>query len=218
MKKITIFLILMSFSLLNIYSDDFRIGGIAGIGFTSKPSTRDIIDEYDKHFDLFPGFFWEVTMGRFGFGMTNLFKFDKLDSDLPKLQNIWHLDWIGSFDFRFHILDKIHLDPIIVAGIGCAGSVDITNYSSEGYNRNIYADDLLLSLFGQIGGGLNVKFNNIIIGGQLTYIFYNEVPPGTDFKPYPLKNFEFELMLGVILGNDSYRHQNYDDDYCYDDE
>ena len=211
MKKTHILIIfVLLISAMNIYSDDFRIGGIAGIGFTSKLSTEDIMEEYDKNLDIFPGFFWEVTMDRFGFGMTYMVKFNKLNSGLSGIDNKWHFDWIGSFDFRFHILDKTHMDPFVAAGIGCAGSVDITNYRSEGYDRDLYADDMLLSLFAQIGGGLNVKFDNIILGGQLTYIFYNEVPPATNFDPYPLKNFEFTLMLGVLLGNDN--SEDYDDD------
>ncbi len=208
MKKIQVLIIfVLLISTVNIYSDDFRIGGVAGIGFASKPSTEDIIEAYDKRLDFFPGFFWEVLMDRFGFGMTNMFKFDKVDSDLPGIDNKWYINWMGSFDFRFHILDREHLDPFIEAGFGCAGSVDITNYGSEGYDRDIFADDMLLSLFAKIGGGLNVKFDNILIGGQLTYIFYNDVPPATNFDPYPLKNFEFTLMLGVILGNE---YEDYD--------
>jgi hypothetical protein len=215
MKRLSVLIILILVTALNIYSDDFRIGGAAGVGFAYKPSTKDIIEEYEKEFDVFPGFFWEVTLGRFGFGMTHLLKFNKLDSDLPNLENKWHFEWIGSFDLRFHILDKVHLDPFIVTGIGCAGSVDITNYSSEGYNRDKYADDLLLSIFGQIGAGLNFKFDNIIFGGQLAYIFYNEIPPATNFDPYPLKNFEFTITLGALLGND-HRNDYDDDDYGYD--
>ncbi len=68
-----------------------------------------------------------------------------------------HLDWIDARDFRYHFVRGFFLDPFLEAGIGSAGRADITDYEEYGYEEN--SERLMLSLFGQIGGGLTVRLS-----------------------------------------------------------
>lgn len=196
MKKSIIFLLMLLMSATMIFAEHFRMGSEGSIELMNRPKYDDIVKGFDNQANIIPGLYWEVLPdGRFGFGNTYLVKFNRVDSELEDLENEWYLDWIGSWDFRYHFFKKFLIDPFVEAGIGCAGRVEITDYEEYGY-ADQYRDPLFLSLFAQIGGGLSIRLKPIHVGAKALYRFYNEIPPVTDFEPYPLKNFNFALFVG----------------------
>ena len=127
--------------------------------------------------------------------MTYLVDFIHVNSELPDLDYEWYFDWIGSWDFRYHILGNFAIDPFLEFGLGCAGRVDISNYEGNGDLR----DPLQLSLFTQGGGGAALRLDNFHIGGKLLYRISNSLVPATQFETYPLKNFQLAFFGGFSI-------------------
>ena len=127
--------------------------------------------------------------------MTYLVDFTHVNSELPDLEYEWYLDWIGSWDFRYHIFGNFAIDPFLEFGLGSAGRVDISNYESN----NELRDPLQLSLFTQGGGGAALRLVNFHIGGKLLYRISNSPVPATQFGPYPLKNFQLAFFGGFSI-------------------
>jgi hypothetical protein len=180
------------------YGESVRLGASGSFEFFNRPTYEEILQEFDRKVNLFPGFYWEVIPFHLGFGMTYTVKFDRLDSALAGLENEWYLDWIASWDFRYHFFRALFLDPFLELGFGSAGRVDITDYAGHGVSV-LQREPLMLSLFGQLGGGVTFRLREMHAGGKLTYRFFNVIPPVTDFEPYPLKNFQFALFAGFSL-------------------
>ena len=180
-----------------LLAGEFRIGGIGGIEAFDSFEREEIQREFDKKVVLYPGLYWEVIPeSNFGFGMTYLVKFHREPSVLSGAEYYWLFDWIGSWDFRYHFLSDSFLDPFIEAGLGCAGRIDITSYE---YGFEDERDDLVMSLFGQAGGGVAFHFKELHVGAKALYRFLNRPVPATSYDTYPLKNFHFSLFAGVAF-------------------
>ena len=195
-KKILLAALLLScMAGMTVFPESVRIGLQSGVELLNPPGCGEIRREFDDQANLMMGLYWEVIPENVGFGMTYLAKFERQDSELPGINNVWYLDWIGSFDLRYHFLRHTLLDPFAEAGLGCAGRVDITDY--EPCDTQAERSPLNISLFGQIGGGLAVRLRGLHLGGKVLYRFYNQPPPATQFDEYPLKNFQFALFGGL---------------------
>lgn len=198
MKKLIIVVLLtISIGSATVFAEGFRLGFQGGVELINRPRYDTILKEFDDRANLIPGFYWEVIPNNVGFGMTYLVKFSRQESVLPEINYEWYLDWIGSWDFRYHFLRHFPLDPFAEAGFGCAGRVDITNYGV--YDLGEERDPLNLSLFGQVGGGLAFRLQHLHMGAKALYRFYNQPPPATQFDVYPLKNFHFAFFGGFSL-------------------
>ncbi len=194
MKRLMIVTLFIGLTTI-LFAENFRMGFTGAVELLNKPSYQEILQEFDSQANIIPGWYWEVIPRNLGFGMSYLTRFNRTSSSLANLENSWYFDWIGTWDFRYHFFRRFFLDPFLEAGIGNAGRVDITAYEEYGYAEN--REPLMLSIFGQIGGGLTVRLSGLHIGGKLLYRFINEIPPATQFEPYPLKNFQFALFGGL---------------------
>ena len=194
-KLIIVVLLIISIGSAAVFAEGFRLGFQGGVELLNQPRYDMILKEFDDQANLIPGFYWEVIPNNVGFGMTYLAKFSRQESVLPEINYEWYLDWIGSWDFRYHFLRHFPLDPFAEAGFGCAGRVDITNYGAYGLGEE--RDPLNLSLFGQVGGGLALRLQHLHVGAKALYRFYNQPPPATQFDVYPLKNFHFAFFGGL---------------------
>ena len=199
MKQKTILMGLLFAAVISAaaFGESFRLGASVGAEMVNRPTYASILQEFDRQTNLLPGMYWEVLMGHLGLGMTYLLDFQKADSPYPQLDSLWYLDWVGSLDLRYHFLTDYFLDPFLEAGVGNGGRVDISDYQQHGLPA--VENPLSLSLFGQVGGGLAVRFSALHVGARLLWRFCNEPIPATSFEVYPLKNFRFDLFAGVSL-------------------
>jgi hypothetical protein len=196
-KAILIGLLLAAVSCGAVFGDSFRLGASVGAELLNRPTFESIREQFDEGANLLSGLYWEVLLDHLGFGMTYLVDFQSLASPYPQLDYLWFVDWVGSFDLRYHFLEDFLLDPFLEAGLGSAGRVDITCYEEHGLPE---ADSPLeLSLFGQVGGGLAFRLSGLHLGARLLWRVFNEIPPATQFQPYPLKSFRFDLFGGFSL-------------------
>jgi len=196
MKKVMLLFVLLIFSTNFLLAEKFRIGICGASEFSEMPHGIDDFKESDEALDIMPGLYWEVIFGNLGLGMTYNIKFFRIDSSEDGNANDWYFDWIGSIDLRYHFLRTFILDPFIEVSLGNAGRVDIPDcnqFDSEQINP------MYLSLFAQFGIGLAVRLEGFHIGGKLVYRTMNEPPPATQFDIYPLKNFQFSLLIGLSL-------------------
>lgn len=198
MKKTTILIgLLLAAMSAAAFGESFRLGISSGVELMDRPTFESIRQEFDEGGNLLSGLYWEVLLDHVGFGMTYLVDFQRLDSPYPEMQYLWFVDWVGSFDLRYHFFEDFFLDPFLEAGLGSAGRVDASPYEQNGLPG--VEDPLQLSLFGQVGGGLAFRLSGLHLGARLLYRVFNEVPPATEFQPYPLKGFRFDLFGGFSL-------------------
>jgi len=195
MRKMMILTLLILFcGTSSLFAEKFRLGAVGGIELFDSPVNMIIEKKFDDNFAVYPGLYWEVVPGNLGFGMTYLGKFDRQTTSLPGIDYQWHFNWIGTFDFRYHFIKDSLLDPFVEAGIGNAGRVDITPYSSGLENEQ---DELLISNFGQVGGGIAFNLKDFHVGAKVLVRFLNMPLPATQFEPYPLKNFNLSIFGGA---------------------
>ena len=195
MKRIlSIILLLFIFTGL-LSAEVFRIGGIGSMELMNNPINEENREEFSSEVDIIPGLYWEVLLGRLGFGMTYLGDFTSVSSEISDMEYEWYFDWIGSWDFRYHILGNFAVDPFLEFGLGSAGRVDISDYDGNTELR----DPLQLSLFTQAGGGAALRLDNFNIGGKLLYRISNSPVPATQFEVYPLKNFQLAFFGGFSI-------------------
>jgi hypothetical protein len=198
MKKTTILIgLLLAAMSAAAFGESFRLGTSVGAELLDRPTFESIQQEFDEGTNLLSGLYWEVLRDHLGFGMTYLVDFQRLDSPYPEMQYLWFVDWVGSFDLRYHFFEDFFLDPFLEAGLGSAGRVDISSYEENGLPG--VEDPLELSVFGQVGGGLAFRLSGLHLGARLLYRVFNDVPPATEFQPYPLKGFRFDLFGGFSL-------------------
>jgi hypothetical protein len=198
MKKTTILIgLLLAAMSAAAFGESFRLGTSVGAELLDRPTFESIQQEFDEGTNLLSGLYWEVLRDHLGFGMTYLVDFQRLDSPYPEMEYLWFVDWVGSFDLRYHFFEDFFLDPFLEAGLGSAGRVDISSYEENGLPG--VEDPLQLSVFGQVGGGLAFRLSGLHLGARLLYRAFNGVPPATEFQPYPLKGFRFDLFGGFSL-------------------
>jgi len=101
------------------------------------------------------------------------------------------------------------LDPFIEAGFGAAGRVDLSSQQESlapgylyagNYDYNDYNRLLNLSLIGYIAAGLSIRINMLYVSGKLSYWPLNTPPPATQYMPYPVKQFQFAISAGFVVG------------------
>ncbi len=177
------------------FGEHFRLGATVGAEMLDHPTLEAIRQEFNEGTDLMSGLYWEVLIDHLGFGMTYLLDFQRTASPYEQMEYLWFVDWVASFDLRYHFVQGFILDPFLEAGLGSAGRADITCY--EEYGLPAVDEPLELSLFGQVGGGLAFRLSRLHLGTRLLWRVFNEIPPATQFQPYPLKAFRFELFGGV---------------------
>jgi len=196
-KAILIVLLLAALGGAAAFGESFRLGVSVGAELLNRPTLAAIRQEFDEGANLLSGLYWEVLPGHLGFGMTYLVDFQKQASPYPQLDYLWFVDWVGSFDLRYHFLTDFFLDPFLEAGLGSAGRADITAYEQHGLAGA--ENPLQLSLFAQVGAGLALRLPGLHVGTRLLWRPVNEVPPATQFQPYPLKNFRVDVFGGFSL-------------------
>jgi hypothetical protein len=194
-KTLFMFVILVSAAGVSL-ADEFRLGGIGGIELVNSFHRNDLQKEFDNEIVVYPGLYWEYLPGNLGIGMTYLLKFNRQASSLQDIDYTWYFDWIGTLDARYHFLSESFLDPFIEAGIGNAGRVDMTSYGPQSEGER---DELLMSLFGQMGGGVAFHFKEMHLGVKMLYRFLNRPVPAARFDTYPLKNFHVSFFGGVTF-------------------
>lgn len=196
MKKTTILALVMCFLCAGLFADHTRIGFISGVEFAERPDYDSIVERYHAGDGLIPGFYWEVIPHHLGYGMTCQLVFDRQDSTVAELPYQWYLDWIATWDFRFHPFRWSFLDPFVELGLGSAGKVEITDYDEYGVEPPSDRNPLHLSLFGQVGWGLGFRLGALNLGARMVYRFFNDPPPATQYEPYPLTDFHVDLFVG----------------------
>jgi hypothetical protein len=196
MRK-TIVILLLALAAAVLPAESVRIGAAAGVELLNRPTYRDLSEEFDDQANIIPGLYWEVLFDHLGIGMSCLGKFDRLPAETSTAPSEWFFDWIGTWDVRYHLTSQWVLDPFVEAGLGCAGRVELTDYEEFDVARE--RQPLELSLFGQVGGGLALRLEGLHVGARLNYRFLNDPPPATQFEPYPLKSFHFDLFAGLSL-------------------
>jgi hypothetical protein len=197
MNKKILAVILFCLLGFGVFADNVRFGLIGGVEFPEKPDYDTVVKEFHSGDNVLKGFYWEVVPDHIGYGMTCNFLFDRTESLIPEVDYQWTMDWIGTWDFRYHPLRWSLIDPFVELGLGCAGRVDITDYEEYGLDEDLAQDPLLLSLFGQVGWGLGLRLGAINVGTRMVYRFWNEPPPGTQFEPYPLDAFDVGVFGGL---------------------
>jgi hypothetical protein len=196
MKKTFFLVFLFTLVGFGVFADHVRIGFISVLEFDEKPSYEMVVEEYHAGDNVFPGFYWEVIPDHIGYGMTGNVRFDRQESLVPEVDYQWYMDWIATWDFRYHPLRWSFIDPFVEIGLGSAGKVDITDYEDYGLDEDTAEGPLSLSLFAQVGWGLGFRLGALNLGARMAYRFWNEPPPGTQFEPYPLDEFNFGVFGG----------------------
>jgi len=199
MKKTIFMILLATIVAFGAFADHVRLGLIGSVEFDQKPDWEQVADAFDAGENVAKGFYWEVIPDHLGYGMTCNVLFDRRESLIPEVDYQWYMDWIASWDFRYHPLRWSFLDPFVELGLGSAGKVDITEYEEYGLDEDTAEDPLQLSLFAQVGWGLGFRLGALNLGARMTYRFWNEIPPGTQFEPYPLEEFNVGVFGGLRL-------------------
>lgn len=214
MKKLLISLVILSGIVVSVsaVSISARLGAMFGVGFVDSPSVSEMISEIGKGVNFKPGFEFGMKINRIGFGLNTLLMFNRTVSENTDLHWDWTFDWISTVNIGYHFARTWYfLDPFIEAGFGAAGRVDLTpdddfveQMACLEAGNYYYCDedsDLLgLSLVGYIAAGLSLRLDMLYISGKLSYWPLNSPPPATQFMPYPLKQFQFAISAGFVLG------------------
>ncbi len=187
-------LILLIITLLTgfVSAEVFRLGGVGAAELMENPLGEETPKELEGEVAVIPGIYWEVLLGHLGFGMTYLADFTPVETAASGTEYDWYLDWIGTWDFRYHIFGGFGIDPFLELGIGNAGRVRL----SEDDYSNDQATPLLMSLFVQAGGGAAIRLGNMHLGGKVLYRISNDPIPATQYELYPLKDFQLSFFGG----------------------
>ena len=196
MKKtlwITVLVVLMA---VPVFSDtQVRLTGNIALDFVERPSLRTVIDEFsERKQDIAWGFGWEVIFDYLGIGGTYLVNF------FQGSEEEWWFDWIGeAFYLSYHVFGGgAFIDPFVEVGLGSAGRVTM---EEDNINLSGEKDNMYLSIYPVVGGGMSLDFLGFIAGLKLTYIPTVSPPPATDFQNFPLGNFLFTFFAGAALGS-----------------
>ena len=197
MKKTILMVILFSLIGFAASADRLRVGLIGTVELDEKPDCETVVERFHAGENVLNGLYWEVISDHVGSGMTCSLDFDRHLSPIPEVDHQWTMDWVATWDFRYHPLRWCFIDPFVELGLGCAGKVDITDYQEYGLEEDDVRDPLHLSLFAQAGWGLGFRLGALNFGGRMAYRFWNAPPPGTRFDPYPLEAFNVGVFGGL---------------------
>ncbi|GEM_PF-1686888 len=213
MKKFLISLAILGMVTVSVsaLNTSAKFGAIIGVGFVDSPTVKDIVNEIDKGVNFKPGIEFGLKVDRIGFGISSLLMFNRTESIDPNLNWNWAFDWISTINIGYHFAKSWYLlDPFIEAGIGAAGRVDLnpddnpmdqTNCIESGnLNCPDHNNILGLSIVNYFAAGLSLRIRMLYITGKLSYWPLNSPPPATQFQPYPLKQFQFTVSAGLVLG------------------
>ncbi len=192
MRRLLIIVVIFMLLATGLSALTVRVGITAAAELAGEVNSKDFFDNIADSPLIVPGVYWEIMFDRIGFGMTYMAKFNKIDELEPAT---WTVDWIGSFDFRYHFITKFFLEPFIELGIGCAGSAKINNLKTESGGETY--GPLTLSVFFQAGGGVVMHFDSFHAGARLVYRLMNEPIPATDYDVYPLYKLQGSLFAGL---------------------
>ncbi|MDC7232603.1 MAG: hypothetical protein PQJ58_05190 [Spirochaetales bacterium] len=190
-KTITLSILLLTLSTAVLCAQDaIRTAGVYTWEWDNgKDRIRDLSEE-DTHFF---GFQSEYIHSRLGSGMDALVNFrdDHMHRSL--------LDWQGQLFMRYHLFGtQSFLDPFGEAGIGNAGTVQLTD-----------GDELKLSLYPYLAAGLNLVFSEgFYMGSRWSYRMDEWQIPGTSFEVPDINRFQMSLTVGVSYGWDWHRRYN----------
>ena len=171
--------------LTGIVSADF-------LGGSPPPQSINTFTAGDQ--PLFWGCGWEVIINHFGFGGDYMVSFSQDAGEH------WWLDWYAPALFlSFHPLGgRSFLDPFLQVGIGSSGRVFLDQRAaSMGPGP---AQDLSLSLFPFVGGGLALNLESLLLSAKVVYTPYSSQIPVTDIPGYPMGRFQVTLSAGISLG------------------
>jgi hypothetical protein len=191
-RCVILVLSVLAAAVVPVAAESVRLGVMGGVELWNRPTYAEVRAEFDKQANVFPGFYWEVVPRNFGFGMTALVNFPREDPYVEGGDYIWYSDWIASWDFRYHFFRRFLLDPFVELGVGSGGRVQMTGaYEGD--------EDLNLSLFAQVGGGLAIRLRGVHLGARVLYRAVNSAIPAVNFDVYPLKTFHVDVFAGVSL-------------------
>ena len=105
-KAILVVLLLAALSGAAAFGESFRLGASVGAELLNRPTYESLRQEFDEGANLLSGLYWEVLMGHLGLGMSYLVDFQNLASPYPELDYLWFVDWVGSFDLRYHFVKE----------------------------------------------------------------------------------------------------------------
>jgi hypothetical protein len=168
-----------------------HLTGDVAADFLTAQSAQQIVNTFavgDQ--PLLWGFGWEVILNQMGFGGDYTVSFFR-DQGAQ-----WWLDWYApAIGLSFHPLGGNRIvDPFLQVGIGSAGRV---NFKRGGYYST---QDLYLSIFPFVTGGLSLNLDGLLLGAKVTYTPYNSPIPVTDIPAYPLGKFQVTLTAGISIG------------------
>jgi hypothetical protein len=170
-----------------------HVTGDVAADFLGAQSAQQIVNTFalgDQ--PLLWGFGWDVILNRVGFGG------DYMVSFFRDAGSAWWLDWYApALALSFHPFGgKRVLDPFLQVGIGSAGRVNLGGWRYYSFDQ----DNLYLSLFPFVTGGLNLNLDGLLLGAKFTYTPYNSPIPVTDIPLYPLGKFQVSLTAGISIG------------------
>ena len=173
-----------------------HLTGIVSADFLGGNSPQQSINTFTVGDQpLFWGFGWEVIVNHFGFGGDYMVSFYQDASEH------WWLDWNAPALFlSFHPLGgRSFLDPFLQVGIGSSGRVFLAQQpASMGPGPG---QDLALSLFPFVGGGLALNLESLLLSAKVVYTPYSSPIPVTDIPAYPMGKFQVTVSAGISLGS-----------------
>ena len=118
MKKTILVVFLFTLVGFSVFANHVRVGFISVLEFDEKPVYETVVEEYHAGDNVFPGFYWEVIPHHIGYGMTGNVRFDRQESPVPEVDYQWYMDWIATWDFRYHPLRWSFIDPFASGRMG----------------------------------------------------------------------------------------------------
>jgi hypothetical protein len=173
------------------FADAVHLTGDLSANFLGGSTTQQIVNTFSVGDQpLIWGLGWEVILGRVGFGGDYMVDFFRDEGSQ------WWLDWFApALYMSFHPIGANRfIDPFVQAGIGSAGRVLLRGRQWSA------GDDLMISIFPYVAGGLNFNLDGLLLGLKATYMPFNSELPVTYIPAYPLGPLQVSLSAGFSIG------------------
>lgn len=209
MRKIFLILILL------MATSAFSIEGfILGSQINSDASQLD--DTFGSG-NITPSLFWEIYNKNLGFGMTYTTNLLKEDSFKDNDDYDWFLDSEATIDLKYHILGtKNNIAPYTNLSFGVKSNNmlryyqrhtsnwekgDDGKYKFTGSGDSIKAQSLQsFHLIGRISAGLNLKFNDFFVGGNIgVLVIDNQLYNILNEVDEVLDQYRISIQVGYIF-------------------